>query len=147
VGLAGGASGGDLLFHECCAELGIPTRVMLALPPDQFLERSVAPAGQRWVHRFDLLLEKAGAGLHVMQSDDGLLEGAVDNIWQRANLWMIEEAGRLAPERALLALWDGKLGDGPGGTEHFLQVARAWGIRVLPSIAMRTVVQREGKSA
>src|SRR5579859_1514360 len=30
VGLAGGASGGDLLFHECCRELGILTRVMLA---------------------------------------------------------------------------------------------------------------------
>src|SRR4051794_5102169 len=35
VGLAGGASGGDLLFHECCEELGIPTRVLLALAEDE----------------------------------------------------------------------------------------------------------------
>src|SRR5436305_12969923 len=36
VGLAGGASGGDLLFHECCEGLGIPTRVLLAMPADEF---------------------------------------------------------------------------------------------------------------
>jgi hypothetical protein len=146
VGLAGGASGGDLLFHECCEELRIPTRLLLALPPDQFMARSVAPAGQGWVDRFHVLLEKAGDGLHVMHSDNGLLEGPTEDIWQRANLWMIEEAARLAPERALLALWDGKTGDGPGGTEHFLQVARGWGIRVLPPIAMSTVVQSKDKS-
>lgn len=147
VGLAAGASGGDLLFHECCEELGIPTRVLLALPPDQFEAASVAPAGPGWVERFHTLLRKAGAGLHVMQSQDGLLEGATDNIWQRANLWMIEEAGRIAPERALLALWDGKAGDGPGGTEHFLQVARMSGIRVLPPIEMQRVLKSEGKSS
>ena len=32
-GYAGGASGGDILFHEVCAELGIPTRLYLAIPP------------------------------------------------------------------------------------------------------------------
>src|SRR6266567_3643560 len=117
LGLAGGASGGDLLFHECCQELGIPTRVLLALSPDEFEAISVAPGGPGWVRRFRTLIEKAGGQLHVMQESDGLMEGATANVWQRANLWMIEEAVRLAPERALLALWDGKTGDGPGGTE------------------------------
>ncbi len=143
VGLAGGASGGDLLFHECCEELGIPTRVLLALPPPQFVESSVAPGGQRWVDRFRGRLEKAGDELQVMESGDGLLEGATINIWQRANQWMIEEARRRAPERALLALWDGKAGDGPGGTEHFLEVAGRYGIRILPPITMRAVLQGE----
>jgi len=146
VGLAGGASGGDLLFHECCRELGIATRVLLALPPDEFESVSVAPAGPEWVNRFHTLLERSGDALHVMQKDDGQLEGTSDNIWQRANLWMIEEADRLAPERALLALWDGKVGDGPGGTEHFLQVARGFGIRILPPIEMRTVLGVENRS-
>ena len=143
VGLAGGACGGDLLFHECCEELGIATRVLLALPPHEFEATSVAPAGPRWVKRFHTLLDKAAAGLHVMQKNDGLIEGVTGNIWQRANLWMIEEAGRLAPERALLALWDGKTGDGPGGTEHFLRAAASYDICILPPIEMRTLLQPE----
>lgn len=147
VALAGGASGGDLLFHECCRELGMATRVLLALPRDEFEANSVAPAGPGWVTRFHALLEDADPAIDVMQESDGLLEGATDNIWQRANLWMIEEAGRLAPERALLALWDGKLGDGPGGTEHFLRAAARCGIRTLPVIEMRALLQSESPSA
>src|SRR3954453_17829334 len=146
IGLAGGASGGDLLFHGCCHERGIATRVLLALPPHEFEATSVAPAGPAWVMRFHALLDKAAAGLHVMQKSDGLIEGATDSAWQRANLWMIEEAGRLAPERALLALWDGKTGDGPGGTEHFLRAAARCGIRILPPIEMRTLLQPETRS-
>jgi hypothetical protein len=146
VGLAGGASGGDLLFHECCEELGIPTRVLLALAPQEFQATSVAPAGADWVARFRKRLEKAGDQLHVMQRSEGLAEGATDNVWERANLWMIEQAERLAPQRALLALWDGKTGDGPGGTEHFLEVARAHGIRILPPIEMRALLQGAGRS-
>ena len=139
VGLAGAASGGDLLFHECCAELGILTRVLLALPPEEFKAISVAPAGADWVRRFDLLLERAG--VCVLQETDGVAEGATDNIWQRANLWMVEQASRLAEERALLALWDGKTGDGPGGTAHFLETARACGIRVPAPIEMRALLR------
>ena len=94
------------------------------------------------MQRFHALLERAASdGLHVMTSKDGLLEGATDNIWQRANLWMMEQAIALAPERALLALWDGQVGDGPGGTEHFLQVAGSFGIRVLPPIRMEGLLE------
>src|SRR4029077_19556428 len=32
VGVAGGACGGDILFHEVCADMGIETRLLLALP-------------------------------------------------------------------------------------------------------------------
>ncbi len=141
VGLAGGASGGDLLFHECCEEAGIPTRVLLALPPNEFMAESVTPSGPVWVRRFHALLEKnPGGQLVVMQKQDGLLEGATDSIWQRANLWMIEVATRMAQERALLALWDGHAGDGPGGTEHFIQVARREGIRILAPIRMQDLL-------
>ena len=140
VGLAAGASGGDLLFHECCAELGIDTRVLLALPREEFRAQSVAPAGGDWAIRFDSLLRKAGANLRIMRPQDGLLDGPTDNMWQRANLWMIEEAERLAPERALLALWDGNTGDGPGGTAHFLEVAGRCGVRVLPPIRMMSLL-------
>jgi hypothetical protein len=146
VGVAGGASGGDLLFHECCEELGIPTRVLLALAPDEFESTSVAPAGPGWVDRFRKLLERAGAQVQVMLKSEGSAEEATGAIWERANLWMIEEAERLSPERALLALWDGKAGDGPGGTDHFLELARAHAIRILPPIEMRALLRTAGKA-
>jgi hypothetical protein len=140
IALAGAASGGDLLFQECCEELGIATMVLLALPRDEFEAASVAPAGAGWVKRYHALLDRTATDcLHVMESGDGLLEGATDNVWQRANLWMIQQASALAPERALLALWDGKTGDGPGGTEHFLQAARQCGVRILPVIPMEAI--------
>jgi hypothetical protein len=147
IALSGAASGGDLLFQECCEELGIPTMVLLALPRDEFEAASVAPAGPEWVRRYRSLLERCAPDrLHVMEGGDGLLEGATDNVWQRANLWMIEKASSLAPERVLLALWDGKTGDGPGGTEHFLQVARRCGVRILPVIPME-VISAESRPA
>jgi hypothetical protein len=36
MGIAGGASGGDILFHEVCEELSIPSQLYLALPVDEF---------------------------------------------------------------------------------------------------------------
>jgi hypothetical protein len=141
VGLAAAASGGDILFHEVCAELGIATRIMLALPVDEFLAASVAPAGANWVLRFHALLASHGPeNLSIMASQDGLSEGETENIWQRANLWMIDEAVAIAPERALLALWDGARGDGPGGTEYFVQTAPRFGVRVAPPIPMQSLL-------
>ncbi len=141
IGLAAAASGGDILFHETCAELGIATRIMLALPVDEFVAASVAPAGRDWVTRFhDLLAARGPDNLCIMSSGDGLSEGETGNIWQRANLWMIDEAVALAPERALLALWDGARGDGPGGTEYFLQTAPRFDIRIVPPIQMQSLL-------
>jgi hypothetical protein len=45
TGIAGGASGRDILFHEVCEELGITTELFLALPRDQYIAESVALAG------------------------------------------------------------------------------------------------------
>jgi hypothetical protein len=147
LGIAGAASGGDLLFHEVCAELGVATRVLLAMPPDKFVEASVAPAGEAWVRRFRQLLERLGRGnVLVMGERDGLLEGETENVWHRANLWMIEQAVALAPERVLLALWDGKTGDGPGGTEHFVHVAARFGVEVAKPIQIGDLLRNAGDS-
>jgi hypothetical protein len=141
VGLAGGACGGDLLFHEVCEELGIATQVFLALPAAEFVAASVAPAGSAWEQRFYSLLARRGPeNVKVLSEKDGLLEGETANVWQRANLWILEQALTLAPQRTLLALWDGKTGDGPGGTEHLVQVANRLGIGVAPVIEMQKLV-------
>jgi hypothetical protein len=140
LGIAGAANGGDLLFHEVCGELGIATRVLLALPVAEFVARSVAPAGARWVERFYALLAARAGDVSVMGDGDGLLEGKTVSAWQRANLWMLEEAMAVASERMLLALWDGGAAGGPGGTEHRANAARRVGVGVAAVIDLRRVV-------
>jgi hypothetical protein len=143
IGLAGAASGGDILFHEACAELNIPTRILLALPVEQFVSASVAPAGQAWVQRFHALVAARGPeNLQILSEKNGFLEADAGNIWQRANLWMIEQALALAPEQTLLALWDAKSGDGPGGTEHLVQAAPRFGVRIAPPIQIQKLQER-----
>jgi hypothetical protein len=141
VGIAGGASGGDLLFHEVCAELGIETLLRLALPVEQYLQASVAPAGEGWVRRFHSLVERLGPDAVRVLDDavvlpERLTGGAELNVWQRTNLWMVDEAISFAPQRTLIALWDGKTGDGPGGTEHLVKAAPGFGIEA--EIVVRT---------
>jgi hypothetical protein len=138
VGIAGGASGGDLLFHEVCAELGVATHLRLALPVEEFLAVSVAPAGEGWVERFRQLLKRLGSeNIRIMGENDGR---NYEDVWSRANLWMVEETVALAPRRTLLALWDGQGGDGPGGTEHLVSIAPSYGIIVAPRIPMQSLL-------
>ena len=47
------------------------------------------------------------------------------NVWERANIWMLNSALKNGGENmSLIALWDGKAGDGPGGAEHMIKVAK-----------------------
>jgi hypothetical protein len=145
MGIAGGASGGDILFHEACLDLAIPTRLYLALPPDEYLAASVAPAGPEWVRRFHALLDRLPPeDLHILDDTIVLppaLTGGEDlNIWARVNLWMVSEALTAAPQRTLIALWDGNPGDGPGGTEHLVTAAPTFGIDVAPPIRTQSLI-------
>jgi tetratricopeptide (TPR) repeat protein len=134
-GYAGAASGGDILFLEICAKLGIPTRLYLAIPPKKYVNSSVK-AGPNWVQRFwDIhnRHEKAQqlrvlSDVEDVKNDKEYLPAWLRSkddysIWQRNNLWMLfnalteacdEKAGD--PNLTLIALWDGQGGDGPGGT-------------------------------
>lgn len=145
VGIAGGASGGDILFHEVCGTMGVPTLLRLALPVAEYLKASVAPAGEGWVERFRTLLARhLPGGVAVLDDSvilpESLTERATLNLWQRTNLWMVDEALRLASQRTLIALWDGAAGDGPGGTEHLVQMAPRFGIDVAPIIRTQSLV-------
>jgi tetratricopeptide (TPR) repeat protein len=128
IGVAGGASGGDILFHEVCHELGIPTALYLAIPPIQYQVSSVQDGGALWVERFRALCDRVRP--RILQDAEPLsvwLEGRTDyTVWQRNNLWMLHNALALAggANVTLIALWDGEaVGDGPGGTADM--VARA----------------------
>jgi len=126
VGIAGGASGGDILFHEVCEELSIPTQIYLALPVKEFKEASVSFAGKEWEVRFEKLVKKLP--VHLLTKTNRTPKD--DNVWERANLWMLDNAlVNGGNNMSLIALWDGKGGDGTGGTEHMVKVAKAEGAK------------------
>ena len=129
-GVAGAACGGDILFHEVCRESGIETQVCLAMPREQYIQASVLPD---WVERFHRVV---GDGEVATLADDGklplwLTDKPSYTVWQRNNLWELCTALAFDARRlTLIALWDGQKGDGPGGTEHMVEIARKRGAEV-----------------
>ena len=133
-GIAGGASGGDILFHEVCAELGISTQLFLGIPHDQFIAASVAPAGPGWIERFEKICSRSQ--LRQLSNSEELphwLRRKPDyDIWQRSNLWMLHNALALGRQRTtVIALWDGGKADGPGGTQHMINKAKVRGAKTI----------------
>ncbi len=134
LGLAGGANGGDILFHEVCFELGVPTRLYLAVPPEQFIPVSVAPAGPDWIDRFNRLLDREPP--RVLQESETmpswLSHKSKYNVWQRNNLWVLFNALTCGARRCTaIALWDGASGDGDGGTQDLVTQARSRGAKTV----------------
>jgi hypothetical protein len=131
VAIASGASGGDLLFHDVCDELKIRHDIYLPLPPDLFRNESVSPAGRFWEDRFDELLKNHPSPPCLAASTElplWLSTRKDYTSWQRANLWLIQEALALnARNFTLLALWDGVKTKGLGGTYHLQTVAQEYG--------------------
>ena len=131
VAIASGASGGDLLFHDVCEELGIAHRLLLPLPPDRFRNESVSPAGRHWEDLFDAVLKKDPAQSFLTDSADLPIWLSVKkdySTWQRANLWLLQEAVAIgAKNLTLLALWDGVKTEGMGGTYDMRKIAQSCG--------------------
>ena len=146
IGMAGASDGGDVLFHEACAELGIDTEVFLPVP--ELAYRVTATSGwPGWVERYHAVLrrvrEKAREknkkedGVHVLARTDRLpawLQGRAGySTWQRSNRWILHHAwATTTVDRVtVLALWNGEPGDGPGGTANMVETAQAGGADVI----------------
>jgi hypothetical protein len=133
-GIAGGACGGDILFHQVCEELGISTSIFLAQARDEYVKSSVAHAGREWIQEFDRLC--ATRPVHVLSHADQLPTWVHDEpdytIWQRSNLWMVSTALAAGGQNlTLIALWNREGGDGPGGTADMVDKAREHGARTI----------------
>jgi hypothetical protein len=134
IGIAGGACGGDIIFHEVCKELQIPTNMLLALPRDKFIPESVGFAGEFWIERFNNLF--TSIPVDTLFEDNELpdwLRPKCDSysIWERNNLWLLYSALVNGGENmTLIALWDEKKGDATGGTEHMVKEAKDRGADV-----------------
>jgi Tetratricopeptide Repeats-Sensor len=133
LGIAGGASGGDILFHEVCMALNVPTHLYLALPANKFQVSSVQRGGPRWVERYQRLCERLDP--RVLQPSETLPRWLADvpgyDVWQRNNLWMMFNAIATGARRlTLIALYNPEQDpDGPGGTASQIAQARSWGFK------------------
>ena len=118
LGLAGGACGGDIIFHELCMSLGIATEIYLPKSINEFKHESVAYAGNSWIERFDRLLDNLP--FKILDSSQSSTE---INVWQQANTWMINDAMKMGNNQfTLMALWDHEKGDGKGGTADIIDI-------------------------
>jgi hypothetical protein len=130
-GFAGGASGGDVLFHEACHAAGIPTTLMLAIPRDLFAAAWVNEAGGRWTERFRQLCDQ---GAVQILSTGATLPTWLRmrknySIWQRSTRWILHTAlSRADIDVTLIVLGDGEPGD---GTADMVELAQRRGVKVV----------------
>ncbi len=118
LALCGGACGGDLLFAEACLKLGVHLQIRIPFDEPTFLKNSVTFAGGNWRDRYYAVKNNKLTTLFVMPDELGPTpENA--NPYERNNLWQLYTALSMGPEKVrFICLWDGKGGDGPGGTKH-----------------------------
>jgi hypothetical protein len=132
-GIAGAASGVDLLFHEVCEELAIPTKVCLPIPIGDYRRESVADGGVDWVEKFNRLV---AGNPPIILSDSGELPpwaaGIKDySVFQRGNIWVMRDAlARPNADVTLIALWNQQDAEGSDGTAHMMSLARVRGAKV-----------------
>ncbi|MEM9534439.1 MAG: tetratricopeptide repeat-containing protein [Cyanobacteria bacterium P01_A01_bin.3] len=145
LGMAGAASGGDILFHEVCQEEDIPTEILLACPKADYIRASVAADEGNWVERFKTLVDAPQAVVRFLNQDENfgtlsaeqrlpswLREKKSYSIWERTNLWILYSGlQRSQDDVTLIALWNGQSGDGPGGTEDMVRRTRERGARFI----------------
>lgn len=134
-GFASAARGGDIVFHEECRTRGIATAIVLPFAPEQFVETSIEGAGGGdWIRRFQALWDQTPAPARV------ILDLQVsDQAFAACNARLLDLARRQGSVH-LIALWDGKGGDGPGGTADMVEQAIADGDRphiIAPQDLMR----------
>jgi hypothetical protein len=123
-GYSAASNGGDILFLEVMQEAGLDTYVHLPLPEEEFIRQSVeAPGTGNWLARYREVTAKATEFTCAPRADalafeygNRLLVGAA-----------CQHALQLGSEVRSLAVWDGRPGDGTGGTADFVEMVRGTG--------------------
>ena len=155
-GMAAGANGSDLLFHEVCDDLQIKTRLYLALPKDQYIGEYVAPAGTDWVEKFNTIyrIRKAECRMvNAVDSDSELIVSVLSDsmelprwlqskpsytVGKRNAVWMLQHAmvqrhihDAEGTNVTLMVLWDRREIDAKGSMADLVELAQKNGIKVV----------------
>ena len=138
VGIAGGASGGDILFHEVCAEQGIKTQLFIVGSRDAY----VTGVGAGWRPQVGGAIRSSarhpsGPGTGQLAGHAGLprwLRPAKNySIWKRHNRWILNNALVHGANRVtLIALRNKDIQpDGTGGTQDMVTAAESRGAKIV----------------
>lgn len=126
VAISSLANGGDILFQEAAFAAGLTRHIILPLPYEAFLTRSVATeAPGDWVNRAHTLWSATPAA-NRREIDVPPNE----NPFERCNSEMLTLARSLGSDIRFIALWDGKDSGRPGGTFDMIEKARALGAAI-----------------
>ena len=136
LAICGGACGGDLLFAKACHTRGLRLELYLPQPEAAFLADSVGfekalpeHAQDTWIARYFEVKRHRLTQTRFTPDDVGPAPQGVDS-YARNNLRQLYTAFSYGPEKVhVLALWNGKGGDGPGGTADMIQKAMALGAK------------------
>ncbi len=124
LALTQGACGGDILFTEACQKLGVNVQWLQPFKEPEFIEKSVIRCGEPWRDRYCSCKDKLLNPIKSAPEELGNLPKDVDKgyPYERCNLWLLYTALSYCIDKVhFISLWDGKGGDGPGGTAHMYQ--------------------------
>jgi class 3 adenylate cyclase len=143
-GYASAGCGGDILFLESLEALKAEAHIVLPYDRDQFRADSVdIVPGADWGERYERALARA---TEVVTASDQRMAGG--GMSYEYGFRMLDgtagvRADELDTDLVCLAVWDGKAGDGPGGTAGSVERWRA-AARHLEIIDLAQLMQREG---
>jgi hypothetical protein len=118
LGISQAASGGDLLFARACLKRDMRLEIYLPEREPEFLAASVSFADRHWQRDYETLRDHGDVLFRIMPDELGPPPEGID-VYDRCNLWVLHSALSCGLSKvSFMTLWDGKPGDGPGGTEH-----------------------------
>ena len=150
LGYASAACGSDILFLEAMLARGGEIVVVLPYEHEQFIRDSVSviPDG-KWRVRFESVLKHATRV--VIASTQRLEIGGVSLDYANQLLIGLAKirATQLETELSGLAVWDGRHGDGPGGTASVVERWRNIDlpVEIIDLVKVRSELAKSSKSA
>ena len=110
-------------FAEAAQARALPLLFLQPFGEDEFIARSVRPVseGEQWVARYRKVAARLASPPRAMPPAAAVAEAAY-NPFERCNRWLLDTALACGGDRVwLLCLWDGRRGDGAGGTAHMVE--------------------------
>jgi class 3 adenylate cyclase len=120
IGISSAACGSDLLFIEAMLARDADIQVVLPWRKEEFKQTSVLTGGQVWERRFDRALEEATSVTYLSQQ--GAPSGNLGYVYCNncMNGMALFRSDKLGSNVRPMAVWDGRRGDGLGGTSSFV---------------------------
>jgi hypothetical protein len=147
IALTQGACGGDLLFTEASLELDLQVEWVQPYKETQFIKKSLAPCGSKWIYRYRKCRKKIKrvSSLTLYETTK-----ASSNRYTLTNHKLLQLALTYAQTKGTkvycIVLWDGKKSTKPGGTAKMVDNARKSKLPIL-WIDTQNLLFKGGKNA